>query len=263
MRAAGVSLRARLRDGAALIGTLAPNRDPVLAEQLGLLGIDFHMMDGEHGAFGAADIESMVRGCECAGVAPLARVRSLDPKLILQYLDAGVEGIMLPGVTQPAELEAFVSACRYPPDGRRGLGPVRSARYLIDRAPLATLTAAANARTLLLPQIEDIRAVERIDALLEVPGIDGIVIGPVDLSLSMGQLDGPDHPDVQQAMQRVRTAARQAGVPVGTVARTGAEARALLAAGDRIVLAPIGALLAAAVRPFLAEARGDAARATS
>jgi 4-hydroxy-2-oxoheptanedioate aldolase len=249
------ALRARLLTGESLVGVLAPHRDPVLAEQLGLLGIDYYMMDAEHGALAASDAETLVRGCESVGVAPLARVRSLDPKLILQFLDAGVQGIMLPGVTSREEVAALVDAVKYPPHGHRGLGPARAAGYLLGGRSQADYLATANARTLVLPQIEDIRAVERVEALVQVPGIDGVVIGPVDLALSMGFLDGPAHPEVSAAMERVVGAAHAAGVAVGTVARTGAQARALLTQGYRIVLAPIGALLANAVTPYLAEAR--------
>jgi 4-hydroxy-2-oxoheptanedioate aldolase len=249
-------LRARLQRGDALIGMLAGHRDPMLAEQVGLLGVDFYMLDAEHGALDARDVEAIVRGCESVLVTPLARVRSLDPKLILQFLDAGAQGIMLPGVTHPDEVAALVDAVRYPPLGRRGLGPARSAGYLLSKRSQRAILSDANARTLVLPQVEDIKAVERIDQLLAVPGIDGVIIGPVDLSLSMGFLDGPDRPEVTDAMDRVLVAARRAGVPVGTVAGTGDRARALIARGYRIILAPFGALLADAVRPYLASARG-------
>jgi 4-hydroxy-2-oxoheptanedioate aldolase len=251
-----LGLRARLQAGEALIGVLAGHRDPMLAEQIGLLGMDFFMLDAEHGALDPRDAEAIVRGCESVLVTPLARVRSLDAKLIAQFLDAGVQGVMLPGVSHPDEVAALVDAVRYPPIGRRGFGPARSAGYLLSKRPQRAILAETNARTLVLPQIEDIRAVDRIEQLLAVPGIDGVMIGPVDLSLSMGFLDGPDRPEVSDAMDRVLVAARRAGVPVGTVAGNGERARALIARGYRILLAPFSALLATAARTYLTDARG-------
>ncbi|MCU0647201.1 MAG: aldolase/citrate lyase family protein [Gemmatimonadaceae bacterium] len=248
---ASPSLCARLADGHAVLGVLSPTRDPVLVELCGHLGVDFYMMDGEHGALSSADAETIARACDVVRVPALARVRSLDPKLILQFLDAGVQGIMLPGVTRADELHALVAAAKYPPEGRRGLGPVRAADYLLSGAPLGDVVRTANARTLLLPQIEDIAAVDAIDILVTVPGIDGFIIGPVDLSLSMGHVDEPHHPDVAAAIARVVTAVRAAGKLVGTVARTPEHARQLIAAGHRILLLPIGTVLRESLSRFL------------
>jgi 4-hydroxy-2-oxoheptanedioate aldolase len=254
----GHTLKARFTAGEAAIGVLAPNRDPILAETLGLLGFDFYMIDGEHGALSAADAELLVRGCECVGVPPWARVRSLDPKLILQFLDAGVQGVMMPGLTRRDEVEAFVQAMKYPPMGQRGLGPVRAARYMLGGVVQAEYVQQANAQTLVLPQVEDIAAVDNVEALVSVPGIDGVIIGPRDLAMSMGFIDGPKHPEVDVAIARVVAAAKRAGIVVGTVAGTGAQARSLIAQGHQIVLTSAANLLANAAAPFLTEARAAA-----
>jgi 4-hydroxy-2-oxoheptanedioate aldolase len=253
MRAA--DLRERLTGDRAVLGVLSPTRDPVLVEMLGVLGADFYMLDGEHGALTAADAESLARACEVAGVPALARVRSLDPKLILQFLDAGVSGIMLPGMSTVAELEALVSAIKYPPEGRRGLGPVRAARYLLDGQRLDAVVHAANARTMALPQVEDRAAVEAIEALVQVPGVDGFIIGPVDLALSLGHAADPSHPEVAQAIAHVVRTVRAAGKLVGTVARTPEHAATLIAQGHRLLLLPIGTLLRESLPRFLSLSR--------
>jgi 4-hydroxy-2-oxoheptanedioate aldolase len=251
------ALKARLAERPA-IGVLAPNRDAVLAETIGLLGFDFYMIDGEHGALTTADAEQLVRACECAQVPPLARVRSLDPKLILQFLDAGVEGVMMPGLTRPEEVKALVDAIKYPPMGQRGLGPVRAARYMLGGVVQAEYVQRANATTLVLPQIEDIAAVENVDAIVSVAGVDGVIIGPRDLAMSMGFIDGPKHAEVDAAIARVVAAAKKAGVHVGTVAGTGAQARSLVAQGHRIVLTSAATLLSNAASAFLDDARAAA-----
>ena len=251
------TLKARFASGGAAVGVIAPNRDPVLAETIGLLGFDFYMIDGEHGALAASDAEQLVRACECVGVPPLARVRSLDPKLILQFLDAGVVGVMMPGICRRDEAEALVQAVKYPPVGMRGLGPVRAAKYMLGGMVQAEYVARANAQTLVLPQIEDIAAVDAIDSILLAHGIDGVVIGPRDLAMSMGFVDGPKHPEVDAAIERVTAAVRRAGLVVGTVAGTGAQARSLIAAGYQIVLTSAATLLSNASSTFLVEARSD------
>ena len=256
------TLKQRWASGGAAVGVIAPNRDPVLAETIGLLGFDFYMIDGEHGALSASDAEHLVRACECVGMLPLARVRSLDPKLILQFLDAGVMGVMMPGLTRRDEVEALVQAIKYPPVGQRGLGPVRAANYMLAGTVQAEYVQQANAQTMVLPQIEDIAAVEAIESMISVPGIDGVVLGPRDLAMSMGFIDGPKHPEVDDAIARVVTAVRRAGLVVGTVAGTGAQARALIAQGHQLVLTSAANLLANASTAFLTDARAGAPGAT-
>ncbi len=248
-------LKARFAAGGAAIGVIAPNRDAILAETLGLLGFDFYMIDGEHGALSASDAEQLVRACESVGVPPLARIRSLDPKLILQFLDAGVMGVMMPGLSRRDEVEAFVHAMKYPPVGQRGLGPVRAANYMLGGVVQADYVQHANAHTLVLPQIEDIAAVDAVQSLVTVPGVDGFIIGPRDLAMSMGFIDGPKHREVDAAIARVVTAVRNAGLVVGTVAGTGAQARALIAEGYQIVLTSAANLLSNASSLFLSDAR--------
>ena len=114
------SLRQRLADGNALFGLLSPDTDGSLVEMVGLLGFDLFILDTEHGPAGPLEAEAFVRACEIVGMAPLVRPRGLDPKLILQYLDAGMQGVMLPGVRTVEEARRLVSAVKYPPEGERG-----------------------------------------------------------------------------------------------------------------------------------------------
>ena len=121
----------------------------------------------------------------------MARIRSNDPKLILQYLDAGVMGIMMPGIRTADDLRALVSAVNYPPVGERGLGFVRAAGYLQGVFDQKEYIRFANEQILVLPQIETREGVDNLDELVTVPGIDGFVVGPRDLALSLGYIEGP------------------------------------------------------------------------
>jgi 4-hydroxy-2-oxoheptanedioate aldolase len=250
------SLRQRLADGSAVFGLLSPDTDGSLVEMVGLLGFDFFILDTEHGPAGPCQAEAFVRACEIVGMAPLVRPRGLDPKLILQYLDAGMQGIMLPGVRTVDEVRQLVAAMKYPPVGLRGINAVRANRWFLAGEAQDAWIPRANAETLVLPQIETVEAMERATEILKVPGVDGVIIGPRDLSLAMGYSDGPGHPEVEDAIDRITRAALSAGRLVGTVAPTGERAKALVGKGHRILLHSVGALLKTGAEAFFQAAQG-------
>ncbi len=250
------SLRQRLADGGALYGLLSPDTDGSLVEMVGLLGFDLFILDTEHGSAGPREAESFARACELVGMAPLVRPRGLDAKLILQYLDVGMQGIMLPGVRTVEEVRQLVAAMKYPPQGLRGINGVRANRWFLAGEAQDAWVLRANAETLVLPQIETVEALERVSEIVTVPGVDGVIIGPRDLSMAMGFPDGPAHPEVEEAIDRITRAVIAAGRLVGTVASTGERARALVAKGHRIVLHSVGSLLRTGAETFFREAQG-------
>lgn len=249
-------LRAKLRSGQPVFGVLATNAEPILVETLGLLGFDLYMLDTEHGPAGPVEASHVVRACEAVGMAPYARVRSLDPKLILQFLDAGIEGVMLPGAREPEDIRRLVEAMKYPPAGRRGIAPVRANDWLLGPRPQAEWVRQANETTLVLPQVETREALEALPALVKVPGVDGFFIGPRDLSMAMGFPDGPAHPEVEQAIDRITKTVLDAGLLVGTVTSTPERAKALLAKGHRILLHSVNGLLKTGAEAFFRGLRG-------
>jgi 4-hydroxy-2-oxoheptanedioate aldolase len=247
-------LKRKIADGEAGLGVISPHRDAALVEVIGHLGFDFYIMDGEHGPVSAADAEHIARACEITGVTLLARVRSSDSKLILQFLDAGVMGIMMPGMRNARDLEDLVAAVKYPPVGSRGLGPIRAANYMLKPSQ-QEYVVLANSETLVLPQIEDVEALENLSAMVAVEGVDGFIIGPRDLAMSMGFIDGPKHPKVESAIDQIFRTVRAAGLIVGTVAATGSQARALAERGSQLILTSVVGLLSASSSAFIKEAR--------
>jgi 4-hydroxy-2-oxoheptanedioate aldolase len=173
----------------------------------------------------------------------LVRPRSLDPKLILQYLDAGAMGIMLPGVREVDDVKRLVDAMKYPPQGLRGIAAVRANRWTIGPEKIEDYVARVNEETLVLPQIETLEAVARLAELVKVPGLDGFIIGPRDLSMAMGYPSGPARPEVEAVVDRITKTVLDAGLFIGTVAATGARAKELIAKGHRILLHNVTALL--------------------
>ena len=249
-------LKERLLSGEVVHGLLSPNIEPDLVETLGLLGFELYILDTEHGTAGPPDAAVVVRACEGAGLAPLVRPRGLDAKLILQFLDAGMTGIMLPGVRSEDDVKRLVEAAKYPPAGLRGLAAMRANGFLLGPEKQEAWVARANRETLVLPQIETKEALERIEELASVPGVDGFIVGPRDLALAMGFPDGPGHPEIESAIDRVVAVAKKRGLVVGTVAPTGARAKDLVARGLTIILHSVTALLKTGAEAYFRAARG-------
>ena len=250
------AMKAKLRTGEPVYGIFAPNSDPSVAEVIGHLGFDLCMMDFEHGAGGPLYAENVVRACETVGITPMARIRSIDPKLILQYVDAGVMGVMMPGITEADEVKRLVDAVKYPPVGRRGIAPVRVNDYLLGPMPQDEYVLFANEQTIVLPQIELMEAVRNLDSLVAVEGVDGFFIGPRDLSMSLGFYDGPAHPEVMEVINDVIQAVRGAGLVVGITAATGEDARALVGRGVQIILGSVNGLMKVGATAFFNGVRG-------
>jgi 4-hydroxy-2-oxoheptanedioate aldolase len=249
-------LKDRLLSGEVVHGLLSPNIEPDLVEALGLLGFDLYILDAEHGTAGPPEARGVVRACEGAGLAPLVRPRALDAKLILQYLDAGMTGIMLPGVKTADDVKRLVEAVKYPPAGLRGLAPMRANGFLLGAEKQEAWVARSNRETIVLPQIETIEALEHVEEIASVPGLDGFIVGPRDLSLAMGFLDGPGHPEIEAAIDRVAAVAKRHGLVVGTVAATGTRAKDLAARGLSIILHSVTALLKTGAEAYFRAARG-------
>jgi 4-hydroxy-2-oxoheptanedioate aldolase len=247
-----VSDKAKLKliNGEVLYGAISPTNDATICEYLGFAGLDFYMMDGEHGPIDVSSAIEMIRACELAGIAPWARIRSVDEKLILQYLDAGIVGIMMPSIVNLKQVHDLVNAVKYPPMGKRGLGPVRSADYLAGKFNQLDYINHANHSTLVFPQMEDIACMDFMEEMVKTPGVDGIIIGPRDLAMSMGFFDGPNHPEVKAIIDQVFEITRQAGKIVGTVAGTKEQAAGIIQNGGQIILNSVQGLLTSAVKAF-------------
>ncbi len=245
------AVKTKLRNKQPVLGVLSDSPDPIIAELCGIAGLDFYLIDGEHGAITAAQVPNIVRACEVSGITPLARVGSNDPKQILTYLDAGVMGIMMPGIATVADLEAFVRAVKYPPLGNRGFGLVRANQYMQGEMSQADYVELANDQLLVLPQIEDPTAVENLEALCQVDGVDGFVVGPRDLAMSMGFYDGLGHNEVKKAIAGVVETVLAAGLVIGTTAATGDQARALIDRGVLFCLNTLSGLLRSAAGDFI------------
>lgn len=217
-----------------LAGMWLSTGSPLVAEICAGGGLDWLLIDMEHGPNGLESVLAQLQAVAAYPVTPVVRVPANDPVVIKQVLDLGAQNLLVPMVSSAAEAEAAVGAAHYPPRGRRGVGSAlaRAARWNRVDGYLA----AAAEHVSVLVQVETAKAVEVAAQIAAVDGIDGVFVGPSDLAASMGLLGQQTHPDVVAAVTRAFDAVRGAGKPVGVNAFDPAAAEAYLAAGASFVL---------------------------
>ena len=181
---------------------------PSIAENMAHQPWDALTIDMQHGLSDFETTVHMLRAISTTGVTPMVRVPWLESGIIMRILDAGAYGIICPMINTQADCEAFVSACRYAPQGGRSFGPTRAPLY-----GGSDYWKGANENVLAFAMIETRQAVENLDAILSVPGLNGVYIGPADLSLSLGYdpVDDQAHPEVLSVIERIRSGAQRAG----------------------------------------------------
>lgn len=211
----------KLLNGGTIYGVFCNSYSPMIVELIGRIGFDFTLVDAEHGPMGVESCEHMVRASESVETPIFIRVAMNVRQNILRYLDIGAQGVQLPMVNTRAEAEAVVQSVKYPPQGRRGLAAMRAADYGLKMS-LKDYTLIANQETLVVVQIETVEAMNNLNEILTVEGIDVFFIGPTDLSTSMGYTGQAEHPDVQAAIEKLVHEIRAAGRAAGTVAYTDA-----------------------------------------
>jgi 2-keto-3-deoxy-L-rhamnonate aldolase RhmA len=163
-------------------------------------GFDYVFLDMEHGGFNLETVQDMIAASVAAGITPVVRVAELLYSLVARTLDVGAQGIVFPRVEDPKILEEALSWMKYPPAGKRGYGVITP---LVDyeNAAMDRVMAHLNAHTMAVVQFETVAALERADELLAVPGIDAIMIGPADLSVSLGIPGEFEHPKLLGAVE--------------------------------------------------------------
>jgi 2-keto-3-deoxy-L-rhamnonate aldolase RhmA len=208
-------LRARLAAGEFLIGTWITFGDPGIAELLAGSGYDFLVVDMEHGVADAARLQEMCIAARAGGgAAVLARVGANEPVRIMHALDAGCSGVIVPQIRTVADAQRAVAWTRYPPAGLRGAAARRPSEY---GRHTKEYFASANDTVLCCLQVETREALDGLAAILDVPGVDALLIGPNDLAASLGHLGDTGHPDVEAAVASVRERAVARKVPIGYV----------------------------------------------
>jgi len=252
-----------LQDGQTQIGLWVGLADGYVAELLAGIGYDWLLIDGEHAPNDLRSALAQLQGISSAWSAlphrsqPIVRVPVGETALIKQYLDIGAQTLLVPMVDTAEDAARLVRAVRYPPEGIRGIGSAlaRASRWQAYPQYLHE----ANAQICLLVQAETVEAMKNLDAIAATPGVDGVFIGPADLSASMGFVGQPNHPDVQAAIADAVARIRKAGKAAGILSSTEEQARKWLAAGAQFVAVGVDTvLLATAARQLLSMYKKDA-----
>lgn len=226
-------LKRKLKEGQRTAGAWLQLCSPIAAEIMADAGFDWLLIDMEHGHGDYQTLLAQLQAIEGSGVTPLVRVQGNDAMVIKRVLDLGAHGVVVPWVSGREECAAAVRACKYPPDGIRGMaGSHRAAGF--GRFG-AEYWKRANAEVLVVVQIETREAVQDVDAMLAVPGVDVAFVGPADLSAALGHVGDPRHPEVVEAIAAVERAARKAGVALGTISRAWDDASVLYQRGYQMV----------------------------
>lgn len=248
------TFRDALRAKQPQIGLWLGLADSYCAELLAGVGYDWLLIDGEHAPNDVRSTLGQLQAVASASTAlppgqaeshPVARVPigtgDVGTTLIKQYLDIGVQTLLVPMVDTPEQAAQVVSAAKYPPDGVRGMGSAlaRSSRW----QAYPNYVKEANAQVCVLLQAETAQAMRNLDAIAATPGVDGVFIGPADLSASMGHTGNPGHPDVQAAIEDGIARILRAGKAPGILATNEAQARKWLDAGALFVAVGIDTML--------------------
>ena len=212
--------KVRVREGGPVVGCQMMFAHPQVVEHLGRVGFDWVLFDGEHGPVSPESIEIGVLAAENVGITPLARVPVNRPEVILRFMDTGLAGVLVPHVDSADDARAAVRAVKYHPMGERGLAGVRAAGY--GAMSQTDFVGHSNAQTMVLAMIESVNAIQNIEAIASVEGLDVLNIGTSDLSQSMGRPGKKDDPELIEMVRRVIQVGKASGkaVAVGGVPST-------------------------------------------
>lgn len=189
-------------------------RSPEVLRALAAAGLDWTYLDSEHGGFDLETLQDMCRAAVQSGMCPVVRVADLQYALVARALDCGAQGVLFPRVESPELLAQAISWTRFPPLGVRGFG-LTMPHLEYESISMADAITHINQNVLVVFQIETKTALDRVDELLSVPNIDAVMIGPADLSLSLGVPGQFDHPLMIEAMDKIREACDRHGIAPG------------------------------------------------
>lgn len=225
-------LKQRLASREQLIGPLLRMPNEMLVELTGLVGMDFVVLDTEHGPGDQIPLGQHLAAAAAAGIPALVRVGELAE--VLRVLDLGAAGIIVPHVSTVEQARAAVRAASYPPRGDRGFATYSRAGRLGLAGAAEHLRAAAD--TVVVLMIEDAQGVVAAEQIAAVPGVDGLFVGPADLAVALGRPGGQGDPEVQDAIRAVHDAARRAGIAVISITGDAESAQTHFAAGSTMVI---------------------------
>jgi len=250
-------LKARLKSGKAAVNAWLAIPSGFSAEVIAQCGFDSVTVDMQHGVQDYLSMVQCFQAMDRYPITPMVRIPWNEPGIIGKVLDGGAWGVICPMVNTPAEAKALAASCLYPPKGKRSNGPVRAVAY----GEVGQYQQVANDEVLVIPMIETQEAIDNLDAILDVPGISGIYVGPSDLGFSLGMKPMLDReePEVFKIYEKLIQATGKRGQFAGIHNATGIYAARMIGMGFRLVtLANDAGLMARAARAEIAITRKNA-----
>jgi 4-hydroxy-2-oxoheptanedioate aldolase len=218
-------------------GAFCALKDPAIIEILGYTGYDFAIIDLEHSALDLSTMEHFIRAAKIAGITSVVRTPQMDNASILRVVEAGADAVMIPHLMSKEQGQKIVSMAKYAPIGMRGMdGSTRAARY--GSTPMLEHMQQQNDHVLIIGMIEDVEAIENLDEILTVEGLDLLFVGAADLSCSYQLPNQVAHPIVRQAIKTVFEKANRAGIKVGVPAYDAAQAKEVADMGASFITSP-------------------------
>ncbi|MGB7873106.1 MAG: aldolase/citrate lyase family protein [Anaerolineales bacterium] len=246
------NLRKRLKKGELVLGTILSLNSPDVAEILSQIGFDWLFIDAEHSTLDPHHLQAIFQATGNS-IPCVVRIPALDEIVIKKTLDAGAAGLLVPQVQNAEQAEQLVKWGRYYPEGSRGLGFGRAQGFGLK---VGEYLETANENILLSVQAESAEAVKNIEAIVQVPGLDAVLVGPYDLSASMGLPGQVDHSDVKAAIQRVADVCKTAKMPIGIFGLTAEAVQPYINQGFKFIVAGADTfLLGTAARQLLKQLR--------
>jgi len=227
----GNRVKEMLGKGETTVGTWITIGNPDVAELIAHMGVDWLVFDTEHAPLDVGTVQVLMQATSATEVTPIVRVAWNDLVLIKRALDIGAQGLVVPWVNSEADAIRAVQAARYPPRGLRGAGPRRAAMYGLDKDYMVD----ADAKLMIVVQIETSQAVENAEKILAVDGVDAFFIGPRDLSVSMGIQDRRNSNAYNLALNKVLAAGSKLGVPAGIMCHSEDEIRSAVQQGFKFI----------------------------
>lgn len=206
------NLKDKLRKKKITIGSWVTFSDPAVAEIMANVGFDWLVVDMEHSGLSLAHAQEIIRVIDLCGVAPLVRVMKNDPDIVKRFMDIGAHGVLVPLVNSKVDAQKAVDAVKYPPRGIRGVGLARAQKYSMD---FKTYYKWNQENSIVIVQVEHFKAVENLEQIMSVDGVDGFIIGLYDLSGSLGCPGDFSNPKVKEALKEMHQKSKKSGYLMG------------------------------------------------
>ena len=252
-------LKERLQKGQKVLGTMFKAGSNTAVECFGYAGLDFFVIDTEHGPFDVESALDFIRTAELSDTTPLVRVKDSTRASVLKMLDVGARGIIIPNINSIEEVEKIVEYGKYYPLGQRGFATNRAGGFGFADFACETenYLATANRQTMLIPQCETLGCLENIEKITNIEGVDGIFVGPYDLSVALGKPAQVNSQEVSGAIERILKACKTAGKFAFIFAGSKEVARKYFAAGyDAVAYSTDAIIYIEAYKQIIAEIKG-------